>query len=264
AADLRLATPEEIKAKTGAPVGFAGPINLKEKGIKLIIDNTVAAMGSMVCGGNEKDYHYVGVKRGRDFNEDMTADIIKLKKGDICAKCGGAINEQKGIEMGHVFYLGTKYSKAMKATFLDENQKAVEFVMGCYGIGVTRIVAAAIEQGNDENGIIWPMAIAPYEVYVAPVNNKYKEGLDFAFELYERLKAAGIDVIFDDRDISPGVKFKDADLIGFPVRVVVGEKHFKDNKVEFKLRKEKNLELVGRDEVFDRVVAAVRAEKSIS
>ncbi|MBN1114998.1 MAG: proline--tRNA ligase [Oligoflexia bacterium] len=263
AADLRLATPEEIKEKTGAPVGFAGPINLKEKGIRLIIDNTVAAMGSMVCGGNEKDYHYVGVKKGRDFNEDLAADIIRLKKGDTCAKCGGTINEQKGIEMGHVFYLGTKYSKAMKATFLDENQKAVEFVMGCYGIGVTRIVAAAIEQGNDENGIIWPMAIAPYEVVVAPVNSKYKEGFDYALELYEKLKAAGIDVIFDDRDISPGVKFKDADLIGFPIRVVVGEKNFKDGKVEFKLRREKNFELLDKTVVFDKVVETVKAAKTV-
>lgn len=263
AMDIRLATPEEIKEKTGAPVGFAGPINLKEKGIRLIIDNTVAAMGSMVCGGNEKDYHYTGVKRGREFTEDLAADIIRLKKGDACPKCGGTINEQKGIEMGHVFYLGTKYSKAMKATFLDENQKAVEFVMGCYGIGVTRIVAAAIEQGNDENGIIWPMAIAPYEVVVAPVNAKYKEGFDYALELYEKLKAAGIDVIFDDRDISPGVKFKDADLIGFPLRIVVGEKNFKDGKVEFKLRAAKNFELLDKAAVFDKVVDTVKAAKSI-
>ncbi len=263
AADLRLATPEEIKAKTGAPVGFAGPVGIKEKGIKLIIDNTVAEMGSMVCGGNEHDYHYVGVKRGRDFKEDLAADIIRLQKGDACAKCGGTINEQKGIEMGHVFYLGTKYSKPMKATFLDENGKAKEFVMGCYGIGVTRIVAAAIEQGNDENGIIWPMAIAPYEVLVAPVNSKYKEGLDYANELYEKLKATGIDVILDDRDISPGVKFKDADLIGFPLRVVIGEKNFKDGRVELKMRRDKNFELLDKAVVFDKVVERVRKEKGL-
>jgi prolyl-tRNA synthetase len=263
AADLRLATSEEIKTKTGTPVGFAGPVNLNEKGIKLIIDNSVAAMGSMVCGGNERDYHYAGVVRGRDFKEDMAADIIKLRKGDGCPKCGGTINEQKGIEMGHVFYLGTKYSKSMKATFLDENGKAKEFVMGCYGIGVTRIVAASIEQNNDENGIIWPMAIAPYEVVVSPVNVKYKEGFDYASELYEKLKTAGIDVILDDRDISPGVKFKDADLIGFPVRVVVGEKNFKDGKVELKMRREKNYELLDKAVVFDKVVEMVRKEKSI-
>jgi len=139
----------------------------------------------------------------------------------------------------------------------------VEFVMGCYGIGVTRIVAAAIEQGNDENGIIWPMSIAPYEVVVAPVNTKYKEGLDYALELYEKLKAAGIDVIFDDRDISPGVKFKDADLIGFPIRVIVGEKNFKDGKVEFKLRREKNFELLDKAVVFDKVVETVKKAKSL-
>lgn len=264
AADIRLATPEEIKSKTGAPVGFAGPVNLKEKGVRLIIDNSVAAMGSMVCGGNEHDYHYVGVKSGRDFKEDLAADIMRAREGDGCPRCGGTIKEQKGIEMGHVFYLGTKYSKAMKATFLGEDGKAKEFVMGCYGIGVTRIIAASIEQNNDANGIIWPMAIAPYEVVVAPVNNKYKEGLDYAVELYEKLKAAGIDVILDDRDISPGVKFKDADLIGFPIRVVVGEKNFKDGKVEFKLRRDKDFELLDKAAVLDRVVQTVKKAKSIS
>jgi prolyl-tRNA synthetase len=263
AIDLRLATAEEIKTKTGAPVGFAGPVGIKEKGIKLIIDNSVADMGSMVCGGNEHDYHFTGVKRGRDFKEDQAVDIIKLKKGDGCPKCGGAINEQKGIEMGHVFYLGTKYSRSMKATFLDEDGKAKEFVMGCYGIGVTRIVAASIEQNNDDNGIIWPMAIAPYEVVVAPVNVKYKEGLDYAVELYEKLKAAGVDVILDDRDISAGVKFKDADLIGFPLRVVIGEKNFKDGKVELKMRREKNFELLDKAQVFDKVVEIVKKEKNI-
>lgn len=263
ATEIRLATPEEILEKTGAPVGFAGPIKIREKSVRLAIDETVAGLKNTVTGGNEHDHHYTGVNRGRDYEENLVADFAKAKKGDKCAKCGGTLDEQRGIEMGHVFYLGTKYSKSMKATFLDENQKASEFVMGCYGIGVTRIVAASIEQNNDENGIIWPMAIAPYEVLVAPVNNKYAEGMEYALELYEKLKAAGIDVIFDDRDISPGVKFKDADLIGFPIRVVVGEKNFKDGKVEFKLRREKNFELLDKEAVFDRVVETVRQAKSI-
>lgn len=254
AGDLRLATAEEIVSKTKAPVGFAGPVNLKEKGIKLYIDKTVAEMNSFVCGGNEKDYHYVGVKRGRDFTEDEIIDTVVVKKGDKCKKCGGELLEQKGIEVGHVFYLGEKYSKAMNATFLDENGKSKVFVMGCYGIGVTRIAAAAIEQNYDENGIIWPLAIAPFEVVIIPVNIKYKEGTDFAFELYEKLKNNGVDVIIDDRDVSPGVKFKDSDLIGFPVRVVIGEKNFKDGKVEVKLRKEKTAEIVGREEVFENLI----------
>ena len=212
--EIRLATPEEIMEKTGAPVGFAGPINIREKGIRLAIDETVAALKNTVTGGNEQDYHYTGVNRGRDYTENLVADFAKAVKGDKCAKCGGILNEQRGIEMGHVFYLGTKYSKSMKASYLDETGKSQLMVMGCYGIGVTRVVAAAIEQNNDENGIIWPMAIAPYEVVVSPVNLKYKEGFDYAVELYEKLKAEGIDVILDDRDLSPGIKFKDADLIG--------------------------------------------------
>ena len=259
--ELRLATADEIISKTKAPVGFAGPINLKEKGIKLYIDKTVAEMNSFVCGGNEKDYHYVGVKRGRDFTEDEIIDVVVVRKGDKCKKCGGELLEQKGIEVGHVFYLGEKYSKAMNATFLDENGKSKLFVMGCYGIGVTRIAAASIEQNYDENGIIWPLSIAPYEVVIIPVNMKYKEGTDFAFELYEKLKSKGIDVLIDDRDVSPGVKFKDSDLIGFPVRVVIGEKNFKDGKVEVKLRKEKSAEIVGKGEVLENLIEKVCNKK---
>jgi prolyl-tRNA synthetase len=261
--EIRLATPEEILEKTGAPVGFAGPINLREKGIRLAIDETVAAMKNAVTGGNELDHHYTGVNRGRDYQENLVADFARAQKGDTCARCGGKLNEQRGIEMGHVFYLGRKYSKSMQAKFLDEDGKSKEFEMGCYGIGVTRTVAAAIEQNNDENGIIWPMAIAPYEVNVIPVNVKYEEGMKYAEEIYARLKDAGIDVIMDDRDISPGVKFKDSDLIGFPLRVVVGEKNFKDGKVEVKLRREKDFALMDKSEVFDKVVEIVKKEKEI-
>jgi prolyl-tRNA synthetase len=260
--EIRLATPEEILEKTGAPVGFAGPIKLREKSIRLAIDETVAGLKNTVTGGNELDYHYTGVNRGRDYEENLVADFAKAQKGDKCAKCGGTLNEQRGIEMGHVFYLGKKYSKSMKATFLDEDGKAKEFEMGCYGIGVTRTVAASIEQNNDENGIIWPMAIAPYEVNVAPVNVKYAEGMEYAEDLYKQLKAAGVDVIIDDRDISPGVKFKDADLIGIPLRVVIGEKNFKDGKVEIKLRREKNFELLDKTQVFAKVMEMVKNGKS--
>ncbi len=254
--ELRLATADEIINKTKAPVGFAGPVNLQEKGIKLYIDNSVAEMESMVCGGNEKDYHYIGVKRSRDFKEDKIIDVIKIQKGDFCIKCGKELSEQKGIEVGHVFYLGDKYSKAMNATFLDEKGKSKVFVMGCYGIGVTRIAAAAIEQNYDENGIIWPFAIAPFEVVIIPVNMKYKEGTDFAFKLYEDLKSKNIDVIIDDRDVSPGVKFKDSDLIGFPLRVVIGEKNFKEGKVEIKLRKEKEAEIIEKEKVIEKIMNA--------
>jgi prolyl-tRNA synthetase len=261
--EIRLATPEEILEKTGAPVGFAGPINLREKGIRLAVDLTAAVLKNTVTGGNEQDYHYTGVNRGRDYQENLVADFAKAQKGDTCLKCGGKLNEQRGIEMGHVFYLGKKYSKSMQATFLDEDGKSKQFEMGCYGIGVTRTLAAAIEQNNDENGIIWPMAIAPYEVNVVPLNVKYGEGMKYAEEIYNKLKEAGIDVILDDRDISPGVKFKDSDLIGFPLRVVVGEKNFKDGRVEIKMRRDRDFELVDRNEVFSRVVDIVKKEKAV-
>jgi prolyl-tRNA synthetase len=260
--EIRLATPEEILEKTGAPVGFAGPINLREKSIRLAVDETAAVLKNTVTGGNEHDYHYTGVNRGRDYQENLVADFAKAGKGDTCVKCGGTLQEQKGIEMGHVFFLGTKYSKPMKATFLDESGKSKEMVMGCYGIGVSRVVAASIEQNNDENGIIWPMAIAPYEVNVIPVNVKYEEGMKYAQEIYGRLKEAGVDVIMDDRDISPGVKFKDSDLIGFPIRIVVGEKNFKDGKVEIKMRRDKDFQLMDKADVFKLVADTVSKEKA--
>jgi prolyl-tRNA synthetase len=262
--EIRLATPEEIFEKTGAPVGFAGPINLREKGIRLAVDETAANMKNTVTGGNEADYHYTGVNRGRDYQENLVADFAKANKGDGCPKCGGMLNELKGIEMGHVFFLGSKYSKPMKATFLDESGKSKEMAMGCYGIGVSRVVAASIEQNNDENGIIWPMAIAPYEVCVMPVNIKYMEGMEYAEELYKKLKDAGIDAIIDDRDLSAGVKFKDADLIGFPLRVVIGEKNFAEGKVEFSHRRDpKNRIYFEKDKMFDMIVDMVKKEKGL-
>jgi len=263
ASEIRLATPEEILEKTGAPVGFAGPINLREKGIRLAVDETAAYLKNTVTGGNENDYHYTGVNRGRDYQENLIADFAVAKKGDKCPKCGGALNEQKGIEMGHVFFLGNKYSKSMKATYLDESGKSKEMVMGCYGIGVSRVVAASIEQNNDENGIIWPMAIAPYEVNIIVVNAKYKEGMDYCETLYKELKEAGIDVIMDDRDISPGVKFKDADLIGFPLRVVVGEKNFVTGQVEVSYRRDpKNRIMLDKNSVAGEIINIVKSEKT--
>ncbi|PKL91195.1 MAG: proline--tRNA ligase [Candidatus Goldiibacteriota bacterium HGW-Goldbacteria-1] len=262
AAELRLATPEEILEKTGAPVGFAGPINLREKGVRLAVDETAAYLKNTVTGGNENDYHYTGVNRGRDYQENLIADFAAAKKGDSCPKCGGELNEQKGIEMGHVFFLGNKYSKSMKATFLDESGKSKEMVMGCYGIGVSRVVAASIEQNNDENGIIWPMAIAPYEVNIVVVNAKYKEGMDYSEALYKQLKEAGVDVIMDDRDISPGVKFKDADLIGFPLRIVVGEKNFAAGQVEMSLRRDpKNRVMLDKGAAFEEIINIINKEK---
>ncbi|MBP7791543.1 MAG: proline--tRNA ligase [Candidatus Goldbacteria bacterium] len=254
AEEIRLATPEEIEKATNAPVGFAGPVNLREKGIMLLIDKTVESMKSLVCGGNEKDYHYTGVVRGRDFKEDKIVDVVKIKAGDGCPKCGKKLQEQKGIEVGHVFFLGTKYSTSMNATFLDENGKSQYFVMGCYGIGVTRMVAAAIEQNYDENGIIWPIAIAPYEVSVIPVNVKYTEGFEYAEKIYNELREKGVDVILDDRDCSPGVKFKDSDLIGFPIRIIIGEKNFKNKKTEIKMRRDGKTILIDLDKTIDEVL----------
>ncbi len=264
ATDIRLASPEEIFEKTGAPVGFAGPVNLREKGVKIVVDETAACLKNTVTGGNEADYHYTGVNRGRDYKEDFIADFAKAEKGDKCPKCElGILDEQKGIEMGHVFFLGNKYSKKMKAVYLDENGKSKEMSMGCYGIGVSRVVAASIEQNNDENGIIWPVSIAPYEVEIIPVNVKYEEGTKFAFDLYEKFKTAGVDVIIDDRDISPGVKFKDADLIGFPIRVVIGEKNFVNGDIEISLRKApKDRKMIKKEDVFKEVINVLESLKN--
>jgi len=231
--DLELAEPFMVKQLTNAEVGFAGPVGLD---IPVYVDKEVAMMKNFIVGANETDMHYKNVNIDKDFTATVVADIRTIEAGDICPKCGKEIKTAQGIEVGHIFKLGTKYSDALGLKFLDEDGKSKTPIMGCYGIGVTRCLAAAIEQNNDENGIIWPVSIAPYQAMVIPVNSKVEEQSQMAEKIYEELKAQGIEVLLDDRNERAGVKFKDADLIGIPVRIVVGKK-CGEGVVEYKERR---------------------------
>ena len=236
ARELRMAEEEAIRAVGGCP-GFMSPIGIKE-GTHIVVDETAMRMYNAVSGANEVDYHYINVNPQRDFGAVTVADIRLVEEGDECPVCeNGHLHIGRGIEAGQIFALGTKYSAAMGATFLDETGKAQPLQMGCYGIGVGRTMAAAIEQNHDESGIIWPRAIAPYEVVVVAVNAKVEEQLRYAEEIYEELRAAGVDVLLDDRRERAGVKFNDCDLIGYPVRIAIGPKTLESGSIEVKLRK---------------------------
>jgi prolyl-tRNA synthetase len=231
---VELATPEQIAKATSGPVGFSGPIGLK---VPLYADNAVKYMRNMGVGGNEKDIHLEGVNLERDFQVKQFADLRNAADGDTCPHCGGRYSNTRGIEVGHIFKLGTKYSEAMKATFLDADGVAKEIIMGCYGIGVGRTAAAAIEQNHDENGIIWPMPLAPFQVIVTMLNPKDEEVFAAGEKLYQDLLAEGIEVLLDDRDERPGSKFKDADLLGIPLRVNVGARGLKEQSFELQERR---------------------------
>jgi prolyl-tRNA synthetase len=231
---LELASDEMIKNVTGAPRGFAGPVNIK---IPILIDYSVIDMVNFVTGANKEDYHMKNVNIGRDFKVEAFRDLRFVNSGDKCFRCGGNINIARGIEVGHVFKLGTKYSSAMKAVYLDKDGQEKIMIMGCYGIGIGRTVAAAIEQNHDEDGIIWPMPLAPYHVIITPVNVNEITVKETAEYLYNSMITEGIEVIYDDRDERAGVKFKDADLIGIPLRITVGQKNLQQGNVELKIRK---------------------------
>ncbi len=230
--DLELAEPAVVRDLTHAQVGFAGPIGLE---IPVYVDLEVEKMRNFIVGANDTDYHYKNVNIGRDFIPTKVSDIRIITEGDACPKCGKPIKAAQGIEVGHIFKLGTKYSKALGLTYQSESGDAKTVVMGCYGIGVTRCISAAIEQGNDENGMKLPVSIAPFEVTIVPVNSKDEDQMRIAEDIYNELKAKGIDALLDDRQERAGVKFKDADLIGIPLRIVVGKK-CNDGIVEYKLR----------------------------
>jgi len=236
---FRFATLPEIEAHFGCKPGYLGPIGLKQP-LKIVADREVAVMGDWICGANEVDFHLTGVNWGRDLPEpDCVADIRNVVEGDLSPDGKGALAIERGIEVGHVFYLGTKYSKAMNATFLDTDGKPKHFEMGCYGIGITRLPAAAIEQNHDERGIIWPDAIAPFTVVVCPVGADRSEAVKAAAEeLYTGLLAAGVDVILDDRGERPGAMFADWELIGVPHRVTIGERGLKEGMVEYQHRRD--------------------------
>jgi prolyl-tRNA synthetase len=235
ATEVVLADEQTVIAVTGAPLGFAGPVGLK--GVKIIADLSVVEISNAVAGANKKDYHLKNVNYKKDYNADLIADVRKVAHGDICPRCKKEnLRFSRGIEVGHVFKLGTKYSKSMNATYLDTNGKENLIVMGCYGIGVTRILAATIEQSHDDNGIVWPDNIAPFNVVIIPINYSDVKTKETTDKLYKDLTSKGIDVLIDDRDERAGIKFKDADLIGIPYRVTIGEKNLANGNVELKTR----------------------------
>jgi prolyl-tRNA synthetase len=214
-------------------------------------------MINFVMGANKEDYHVKNVNIGRDVTISSYADLRIARETDSCARCGGSLKFARGIEVGHVFKLGTKYSKAMKATYLDKNGKEQYMRMGCYGIGVGRTVAAAIEQNHDENGILWPMPLAPYQVIITPVNVNDESVKKVSEGLYNSLTEKGIEVVLDDRDERAGVKFKDADLIGIPIRVTIGQKTLKEHKIEIKLRKSGEIKILNMDAVEDFLISYI-------
>ncbi|MEG0797583.1 MAG: proline--tRNA ligase [Acidaminococcaceae bacterium] len=234
--ELEMATDEELAA-AGTVGGFMGPIGIDPTKVMVVVDQSVMKMHNFCCGANKTDVHCLNVNPGRDFKPTIVADIRLIQITDACPHCGGKISKARGIEVGQVFKLFTKYSTALKATFLDENGKEKPMVMGCYGVGVSRTMAAAIEQNNDADGIIWPVAIAPYQVVVVPVNLKDEASTAKAEEIYATLQQQGVEVVIDDRNERPGVKFKDADLIGYPLRIVVGPKTLAEGMIEAKIRK---------------------------
>ncbi len=254
AAEVALADAEDVVKITGAKVGFAGPVNLSAP---IIADNEVMAMRNFIVGANETDCHIENVNPGRDFTPEITADIRSIEEGDICPVCGKRIKTAQGIEVGHIFKLGTKYSDALGLTYRDETGEDKSVIMGCYGIGVNRCLAAVIEQNHDDNGIIWPVAVAPYKAVVVPVNVNDSVQANMAEEITKRLEDEGIEVIIDDRDERPGVKFKDWDLIGIPVRITVGKKAG-EGLVEYKLRNEAEFELLEKEEAIKKALEYIK------
>lgn len=238
-ATLELADEKTVSDVTGAPVGFSGPVGLK--GVRIVADNSVKNMSNFIAGANKKDAHLLNVNMGRDFEVKEFADLRMITAQDPCPACGKAINVKKAIEIGHTFKLGTKYSDTLGAKFLDQEGKELPSVMGCYGIGVNRIAASLIEASSDKDGIIWPLSIAPYRILIIALNVGDKKVKEMSEKLYLELSNAGYDVLYDDRDESAGVKFKDADLIGIPIKVVIGSKNAKRGMLEIKDRKTGNI-----------------------
>lgn len=249
ATPFAFASEEEIKQNIGCAPGYIGPVGLQ---IPIIADHSALQVADFICGANEKGNHLQHVNWARDCPEPITADIRKVVSGDPSPDGKGTLSICRGIEVGHIFQLDDKYSKAMNATVLDENGKAVTMMMGCYGIGVSRIVAAAIEQNHDDKGIIWPKPMAPFQVAIVPINMRKNDKVRQACEsLYEQLQAAGMSVLFDDRDERPGIMFANMDLIGIPHRIVVSEKSLANNNIEYKHRKASDSEHISLDEIID-------------
>lgn len=261
--DLEMATEEQLAA-AGTVGGYMGPVGIDNKKVIVVVDATVMKMHNVCCGANKEGYHFINVNPGRDFTPTYVADIRLIQEGDPCPHCGGEVSKARGIEVGQVFKLFTKYSSALKATYLDENGKEQPMVMGCYGVGVSRTMAAAIEQNYDDNGIIWPIEIAPYHVLVVPVITKDEASAAKAEEIYMQLKKVGLETVIDDRNERPGVKFKDADLIGYPLRVVVGPKTLTEGNLEVKIRKTGEIRYLPLDGDYVQDIKNIIAELAFS
>jgi len=251
---LRKALPEEVLDSLGVPIGYLGPIGAK---CPVFADLSVKNMRNYVVGGMKEEYHYINANHDRDFKVSDWIDVKTVTEGDLCPKCGHPLKTKKGIEVGQIFKLGTKYSEKLNAFYVDSDGSQKPFIMGCYGWGVSRTMAAAVEQFYDANGIIWPRAIAPFEVVITVVNVANSEQLKVGNSLYEKLNANGLETLIDDREVSGGFKFKDADLIGIPLRITVG-RALKNGDVEMKLRNSKDVVKVHLEDGYDGVLEAAR------
>jgi len=258
-ADVEMADEKDVFDATGVPTGYLGPVGVA---IRIVADQEVAVMQNFYVGANEKNYHLKNVNFGRDFQVEAVADLRQITTADPCPECGGRLDTTEGIEVGHVFKLGTGYSESMNATFQDKDGQSKHFVMGCYGIGVSRIVAAAIEQNHDDNGIIFPVPLAPFTVIIVNLGGSDEVINNAAEKLYQDLQAAGLEVLLDDRDERPGFKFKDADLLGIPYRVTVGKNFLKNGTLEIKHRKDDTLEEMTPEETVRSLQATILAELS--
>lgn len=247
AKEIRLAKEEEIEKYTGGPLGFTGPVGFNGR---IIIDRRVEGVKGAVAGANKKDYHFKGVSFSRDFNSEEIVDIREVKEGDLCPVCGSPLKKRIGIELGHTFQLGTRYSESMKAYFQTKERELKPFIMGCYGIGMARIIAATIEQYHDDKGIVWTKEIAPYHTVVIPLKEDEKV-LSDSKDVYEELLKEGFEVVYEDRPLSPGEKFKDADLIGFPYKLIFGKGYLKDGMIEVKRRSDDRVFKVRREEIIE-------------
>ncbi len=221
--ELELADEDTIRRISGGEKGFTGPVGLKED-VKVLIDSRITKMKNLIVGGNETDYHIKNANYGRDFKGEVIEDLLLIRKGDRCPKCNSEILMDRGIEVGNIFQLGTKYSEGLNLKYIDQDSKEKYVYMGSYGVGVSRTLAAIVEQYHDDNGIIWPLVVAPYHVIITIINTKKEEQKDLGEKLYKGLSDAGIEVLLDDRNESAGVKFNDRDLIGIPIRITVGKK----------------------------------------
>jgi len=249
AVEIDLAGDDVVETVTGAPVGFAGPIDIKDQNMRVVFDSSIAFIADGITGANKKDAHYKGVNPGRDFTIKDEADLTSAIGGDLCPSCKKAMYEKKGIEVGHIFKLGYKYTKSMNVSVLAESGKALTPIMGCYGVGVNRTLAAVVEQHNDGRGIVWPKDISPFDIHLIAIakSEEHKVQID---ELYERLKKDGYSVLYDDRSASPGFKFADADLIGIPIRITAGKNYIADGTLELKNRFIDEMKKLPEDEVF--------------